>query len=122
MLVARTVGVARTRIVTVDHATLSIQYANWGPLTALSLRATIGLVYPFAHRRIAVSQGVAEDVSALGGRSPLLLMDVVLNPVRKPLYDRGAHDAAERAWGGWGGFRIITVGTFKTQKRTMPCF
>ena len=114
-LVAKVSGSKKTRIITIDHATLSIQYASWGALNWVALRASIALIYPFAHRRIAVSHGVAEDVSALGGRKPNF-MDVVFNPIPKPAFDGDAHEAAERAWNGWRGPRVITVGTLKAQK------
>jgi glycosyltransferase involved in cell wall biosynthesis len=104
-----------TRVVTVDHATLSIQYSDWGLVNWLALRGSIGLVYPFANARIAVSHGAATDVAALGARQPDFV-DVVFNPVRKPLDNEGAKVEAERAWDGWRGPRLITVGTLKKVK------
>ena len=115
VLVGRLARQSRTRIMTVDHATLSLQYATWSTFNWLALRSSIALVYPFAHRRIAVSRGVAEDVSALGGRKGGFI-DVVFNPVSKPVFDETAHAAAEKAWGGWRGPRLITVGTLKAEK------
>jgi glycosyltransferase involved in cell wall biosynthesis len=115
VLVANVIGSKKTRIVTVDHAALSIQYANWGAVNWAALRASIALIYPFAYRRIAVSHGVAEDVSALGGRKSDFA-DVVFNPVPKPVFHEDAHEAAEKAWNGWRGPRLLTVGTLKKEK------
>lgn len=106
---------SRTVIFTVDHSTLSVQYQDWGWPTWLALHSTIALIYPFADGRIAVSHGVAKDVSALGWRGPDFL-DVIFNPVATPAFNQQAQQAAARAWSGWNGPKLITVGTLKEQK------
>ncbi|RBP07340.1 glycosyltransferase involved in cell wall biosynthesis [Roseiarcus fermentans] len=115
VLVARAIGSGGTRVVTVDHATLSIQYRNWGLLNWLALRASLGAIYPLAHARVAVSVGVAEDISRLGCFQ-LKPIEVVNNPVTLADASPKDREDAERAWEGWTGPRIISVGKLKRVK------
>lgn len=106
---------SRTRIVTVDHCSLSAQYSNQGLLHQMGLRASIALFYPYASARIAVSHGVARDSSALGFLK-CESFDVVYNPVPLALPQNEPEEQVEKLWGDWKGHRIITVGTLKRQK------
>jgi glycosyltransferase involved in cell wall biosynthesis len=103
------------RIVVCDHCTLSNQYKEEGLVHWLALKSSIGLTYPLAHARVAVSVGLADDLAALSG----ILRDtisVIYNPLLARPETPSDAAAAETIWGGWRGPRIITVGRFKAQK------
>jgi glycosyltransferase involved in cell wall biosynthesis len=108
---ARLLSGVSTRIIISDHAILSEAYRQSGWLHRLFLRASIGFAYPWADVRVAVSQGVADDLAALGGidRSAI---DVVYNPLVLP---SGQQGGTEPNWGGEGA-RILAVGTLKPVK------
>src|SRR5690606_4953838 len=55
----------RGRVVVSEHSPLSLAYANRGRAHRLAMRGTMRLAYPRADARIAVSGGVADDLSAL---------------------------------------------------------
>lgn len=106
---------SRAQMVIWEHNTLSVQYRNLGALHRFILHKSIAYACRQAHLRVAVSCGVADDLTALSGL-PRERFAVVHNPVLdRPGLD-AATDAAERVWGGWKGPRIITVGRFKAQK------
>ena len=56
-----------TRIVLSDHSILSRSYQHKGATHRAFLRASMALTYRLADVRVAVSKGVAADVSALSG-------------------------------------------------------
>lgn len=103
------------RIVITDHNPLSKQYSRWGLPHRLLQRLSIALTYPFASVRIAVSNAVADDLAHLSGlpkkRFHVLHNEVEIRPAK---YSDQA--AAETAWGGWSGRRVLTVGRLKAQK------
>ncbi|NNU43669.1 glycosyltransferase [Ramlibacter montanisoli] len=103
------------RIVLSDHNPLSLQYASRGSAHRLLQRVSVALTYPLASARICVSGGVADDLSRLSGL-PRRWFSVVHNPVAIGLPEPAAQQAAEAAWGGWHGKRILTVGRLKAQK------
>lgn len=112
---ARVIAGSRARLVVSDHNPLSLQYAGRGRVHRMLLRASLVLTYPLAHGRVGVSSGVADDLARLSG----LRRDrfsVIHNPVVLPDNHSGHHPAAEAAWDGWNGKRIITVGRLKAQK------
>lgn len=103
------------RLVLSDHNPLSLQYAERGALHRFLLRASMALAYPLADARVAVSAAVAEDLSRLSGL-PAARYTVIHNPV--PAGSCAISDPAwaARAWHGWEGKRVITVGRLKAQK------
>jgi glycosyltransferase involved in cell wall biosynthesis len=103
------------RIVVSDHNMLSIQYAGAGFLQRLFLRSSIATTYRLADARVAVSGGVADDIASLSG-IPRDRFTVIHNAIALPSAPKPDPSAAEAAWGGWTGRRIITVGTLKAQK------
>ncbi len=103
-----------SRIVVSDHNTLSRQYAWRGLLHRLFMRTSLATYY-LADVRIAVSDGVADDVSALSGIARERF-DVVHNPMPLVMGEAVDMSVAEAAWDGWIGPRIITVGRLKDQK------
>jgi glycosyltransferase involved in cell wall biosynthesis len=103
------------RLVLSDHNPLSLQYADRGSVHRLLQRVSVAMTYPLASARIGVSGGVAQDLSRLSGL-PQRWFSVVHNPVSIAQPDADARQAAEQAWGGWDGKRIVTVGRLKAQK------
>lgn len=103
------------RLVISDHNPLSVQYARRSRSYRLAMRLVMAITYPLAHARVAVSEGVAKDLSRLTCL-PLKMFTVIYNPV--PLEDFGgsSQQEAERWWGDWKGKRILTVGRMKSQK------
>jgi glycosyltransferase involved in cell wall biosynthesis len=79
------------------------------------MKGSIALTYPLAHARVAVSAGVADDLASLSGIARDRFA-VVYNPMTLSLNVEANGSAAETAWGGWKGPRIITVGRLKTVK------
>ena len=116
-IVGHRFALSRARIFTWEHSTLSVQYASRGALHRRLLRMSIARTYPLAHARIVVSKGAAKDLAALSGL-PLNCFDVVYNPVA--VAAQGDDAAAEAAWRGWTGPRVLTVGGLKSG-RTIPC-
>lgn len=99
-------------VVVSDHNNLSSTPLANSWVKRLAMRLTMQFVYPLANARLAVSRGVAEDLSRLSG----LARDrfkVIYNPVvdETPSVDDGSNP-----WEGFAGKRIISVGTLKTQK------
>jgi glycosyltransferase involved in cell wall biosynthesis len=114
-LLAHWLARSTSRIVVCERSTISIQYADRGLLHGLMLKETIAASYPLAHARIAVSHGVADDLVALSGIARDRFT-VVHNPMTLPLSFDCDGSAAEAAWEGWRGPRIITVGRLAPEK------
>ena len=99
-----------------DHNTLSIQYGGRGSAHRLFLKSSLRFLYPLADARVAVSNGVADDLAVLAGL-PRDKFEVIYNPIYlAPVADRDDEREAENLWRGWHGPRIISVGRFKPQK------
>ncbi len=98
-----------------EHNTLSLQYRNRGLAHRGLLRASMAYECRRADVRVAVSRGVADDLSALSG-VPRDRFSVIYNPLLSRESAPSDAEAAEAIWGGWRGARIITVGRFKAQK------
>lgn len=114
-LVAR-LAAPRCRVLAVEHAMLSEQYGDRGPLHAAALRASLAAGLRAVHAAVAVSNGVAEDVARLAAL-PRSRIAVIANPV--PLRSPPSPSAiakAERLWGAPRGHRILTVGRMKPEK------
>lgn len=114
-VIAHQLAGSHARMVVWEHNTLSVQYGNWGPAHRLMLRLSMSYECRRADVRVAVSSGVADDLSELSGMARDKF-DVVYNPVHDRQFVEGDVAAAEAVWGGWTGPRIITVGRFKAQK------
>ena len=110
-LLARLLAGVPTRIVVSDHTMLSKEYAGRGLFHRLLLRASIALGYPLADARVAVSEGVADEMARLGGLDRRSI-EVIFNPV---FLDPNARRPAPPDWGGKGP-RILTVGSMKSAK------
>ena len=107
-----------SRIIVSEHSLLSLQYAKRGFFRETFMRYSL-MGYRLADACIAVSTGVANDVSALSGIAKKHF-HVIHNPL-PPIHNNTHNDTtdrqvAEAAWNGWQGPRIITVGQLKTVK------
>lgn len=101
------------RVVVSDHNELSEAYMGRGCVHHTILRASMALAYPFADARIAVSMGVATDLSKLSGLAEEDFT-VVYNPAGgQKLHSEGARVAVHRHD---PGHSILSVGTLKAQK------
>lgn len=99
-----------------EHNTLSVQYRDWGRAHRLMLRASTTVGYRLANRRVAVSEGVAEDIASLSSL-PLGAFDVIHNPVPpRPAPNEEVTEIAETLWAVPPAARIVTVGSMKAQK------
>lgn len=94
------------RVVTSDHATLTLQYRR-SRLQRAFLAWSIRLLYPLADARIAVSRGSAADLERLGR----VRVETIYNPI--PQVGEGRAET-----GAWheGVRRLLTVGRLKPQK------
>lgn len=115
-IVGRLLARYRRSVLLVDHNALSSQYASWGVLHGLVLRASMIATYRCADAVAGVSEGVARDIATLS-RMPASRVAVLHNPI-----PRRAEPAAEdrqrvdALWGGAAGARVLSVGSFKNQK------
>lgn len=64
-IIAAGLSLLTMRVIVSDHNTLSKAYAGRGAIHRQFLRLSMWLAYPFADSRIAVSKGVAADLSRL---------------------------------------------------------
>lgn len=104
------------RILIVEHNTLSRQYAKWGLVHGILLRASMIFAYRLASRVVAVSAGVAQDVARLAWLRPDQVT-VIHNPVGSARAVSPAMTAlAEGMWNAPMGQRCLTVGSLKDQK------
>lgn len=81
-IIAKWLSRQKIRVIVSDHNTLSNSYADRGVLHRLFLRLSMKMVYPFADVRIAVSNGVAADLSCLSGLKESNFT-VIYNPAAK---------------------------------------
>jgi len=106
----------RCKVLVSEHNSLSNQYGDWGPLHRTAMRASMAIGYRLADRRVGVSQGVVQDISALS-RLHLGAFDIIHNPLTPRAEPPSvALSDAEALWTGSKGPRIVTVGSMKAQK------
>jgi len=106
----------RGRIVVSEHSLLSMQYDIRGRVHQTLLRGSIAVSYRLADALVAVSGGVAGDLSALSGL-PLKSFEVVHNPVPiRPSPVETVIRDIEALWSSPHGTRIVTVGSLKASK------
>lgn len=113
VLLAARIARTRARVVVSDHAPLSRHYAGQPRALAL-LRLSTRLLYPLATARIAVSEGVAEDLARTSGLDRRRF-EVIYNPVPVPPTGPTGDRAALKHWRG-AAYRILAVGNFKVEK------
>ncbi|GAA6201284.1 glycosyltransferase [Aquicoccus sp. SU-CL01552] len=114
--VARRLSGHRCKVLVSEHNTMSVQYADWGRLHRVAMRASMAVGYPLADCRVGVSLGVVKDISGLSGLRPEAF-DVIHNPVPpRPEPPARSMEDAEALWAAPKGARIVTVGSMKAQK------
>lgn len=115
-VIARILTMTPTRLLLVEHTTLSLSCTSWGLFHHLVMRASLSTTYRMADRAAAVSEGAARDTAKLAGMATDRIA-VLHNPIpqrRPPLPEAIA--AAECVWGCPPGKRILSVGNLKEVK------
>jgi len=101
------------RVVISDHSLLSPATIANSWFKRVVLRLSIALFYPLANGRIAVSEGVADDLVALGNLDKSTIA-VIHNPAA---VGRSLSESPKvQPWQGFRGKRILSVGTLKPVK------
>ncbi|HTO79859.1 MAG TPA: glycosyltransferase, partial [Methylocystis sp.] len=77
---AKVTSLPKASLILWDHNTLSIQYGGRSRLHKLLLKSSLRLLYPLADARVAVSNGVADDLAVLAGL-PRDKFEVIYNPI-----------------------------------------
>lgn len=104
------------KIFLTDHNQLSISCVRELRLSPLWLKLVMNATYPFATGVMAVSKGVASDISLLSG-FPEDSIKVIYNPAATGVSPVRASPSERRElWGNGFDLHILTVGSFKLQK------
>lgn len=106
---ARALARTQTRVMLVDHSTLSKQF----PGKFSAVRWTIRWLYPRANTRVIVSESSADDIAQFSGL-PRSMWSVIHNPVDLPEVLLSNSDV-ERLWSG-ANERLISVGRLTAEK------
>lgn len=111
-IVSRWLARSKARVVVSEHSILSKEYTGLSRLGRLWLRSSIGLLYPRADARIAVSDGAADDLAKLSGIDRNSTT-VIYSPVQSLTASRSIK--VEASWGD-ARKRVLTVGRLKKEK------
>lgn len=104
------------RLFVSDHSQLSISAVREMGIPAWLIGNAIRFTYPLASGAIAVSQGVKEDLRALGQLAPSVVR-VIHNPTALGVpFERGGPEARAALWGEGSSRHILSAGTLKPQK------
>jgi glycosyltransferase involved in cell wall biosynthesis len=100
---------APSRVVAVEHTTLSMSTMAGTARQRWLMAATLRATRPFVHRHLAVSRGAADDRAALAGLRPAAV-EVAYNPIDVAPRTAVAGPLAPAAW--WDGphRRLLAVG------------
>ena len=79
-VIGRALSAQKCPLLLVEHSSLSIQYASWGRLHNLAMRASMTATYRWADRVAAVSEGAANETARLAGL-PNSRVTVLHNPI-----------------------------------------
>jgi glycosyltransferase involved in cell wall biosynthesis len=101
-------------VITSDHTTFSQAPLLKKNLTRMFFKSSLPLIYPFADARLAVSEGVADDLSVLGSLKRKSI-NVIYNPVSSDS-NRFTENQNQEAWNGFSGKKIVAVGALKWAK------
>ncbi|MES2119080.1 MAG: glycosyltransferase [Pseudomonadota bacterium] len=113
-IAAKWLSRTRPRFVVSEHIAISRECSGLGTLKRALARLSIAATYPQANARVAVSQGVADDLARFGGLSRDRI-DVIYNPIPIPPRIEPDEDALS-GWGTGTGPRLLHVGAFRRQK------
>ncbi len=102
------------RVIISEHSPLSVAYANRGSLHKKVMGCSQRVAYPLANARIAVSNGVSEDISSSSGLAEDFF-DVIYNPAASGHADTSAPRPISLK--EQNGPAILSVGTLKAVKR-----
>lgn len=113
---AKILAGVRTQVVVSVHNNLSQEAQNLNSLKRRWVPKLIRWVYPFADLVIAVSNGVADDLAALGIRQSQIR--VIYNPIVTPDFYAQAEESPEHDWftGDSPISVILGVGRLEKQK------
>ncbi|AAZ18523.1 probable Glycosyl transferase, group 1 [Psychrobacter arcticus 273-4] len=102
------------RVVVSDHTTFSQAPLLKKKSTRIFFKLSLPMVYSFANARLAVSEGVANDLATLGNikRSSITVLH---NPVSSDTM-RFTKEQNEESWQGFSGKKIVAVGALKWEK------
>lgn len=104
------------RLLVSDHSQLSISAVREMRIPRWLIGNSIRFTYPLASGAIAVSQGVKDDLRALG-HLPQSVVRVIYNPTALGLpFERGDPGARSALWGEGASRHVLSVGTLKPQK------
>jgi glycosyltransferase involved in cell wall biosynthesis len=104
------------KIFLIDHNQLSISCVRELNVPTWWLKLVMNATYPFATGVMAVSQGVAADMSRLSGFA-VERIKVIYNPAATGVSpERAASELREQLWGKGFDFHILAVGTLKKVK------
>lgn len=102
---------ASSRVVLVDHNTLSKTPLYAKPMTRVAMRTSIRATYPLADARIVVSNGVGDDLARISGL-PRAAFTTLYNAVQVETQATSGADP----WGDAPRPRVLAVGRMKEQK------
>jgi glycosyltransferase involved in cell wall biosynthesis len=115
-VIGRIFSHTKTRLLLVEHTTLSASYASWGYTNNLMMRASIRATYWLADKIAAVSIGAANDTATLAGLAKHRVA-VLYNPIpKRPKPSSEAVAMAEQLWSCPNQQRILSVGNLKDAK------
>lgn len=100
--------------ITSDHTTFSQSPIMKRRLMRWFFKCSVPLVYPLAEGRLAVSNGVAEDLAVLG-RLKRDSIKVIYNPISLDT-KYFTKEQSEQAWQDFSGKKIVAVGALKWAK------
>lgn len=115
-VIGRGLSLQKTRLLLVEHNTLTNQYAPWGKVHNLMMQMSLSATHRFADHVAAVSEGAAHDLAMLANLDSERVI-VLQNPIpKRNMPPTDAMNKAELLWKCSRGQRLLTVGSLKDQK------
>lgn len=113
---ARQIARVPTKIVVVEHNTLSVEAKNSNQLSVRFSPIAAKLSYPLADKVVAVSKGVANDLSKITS-IPIDKIDVIYNPVIGRSFFQKSQEEIDHPWFNPGQPPVIlALGRLHPQK------
>lgn len=115
-ILAKRIAKVPTRVIVVEHNTLSREVSKERGSRKFLIPLAVKYLYPWADNIVAVSQGVAKDLSAVS-HLPLDKIQVIYNPVLVPGLLEKAQEPVDHPWFAPGEPPVILgVGKLEAQK------